>query len=61
MSTLYQTAIDYPYVDENGKKSPKFVNIDMEEYKDFDMTIKVFLTTLSKPEFLHYSASASSS
>lgn len=56
MSTLYQTAIDYPYVDENGKKSPKFVNLDMEEYKDFDMTIKVFLTTLSKPEFLHYSA-----
>ncbi len=56
MSTLYQTAIDYPYVTPDGKKEPKFVNLDMEEYKDFDMTIRVFLTTLSKPEFLHYSA-----
>lgn len=56
MSTLYQTAIDYPYVTPDGKKEPKFVNLDMEEYKDFDMTIRVFLATLSKPEFLHYSA-----
>ncbi len=56
MSELYQTAIDYPYVDENGKKRPKFVNLDMEEYKDFDLTIRVFKATLSKPEFLHYSA-----
>ena len=56
MSTLYQTAIDYPYVDEKGNKTPKFVNLDMEEYKDFDMTIRVFKATLSKPEFLHYSA-----
>lgn len=56
MSTLYQTAIDYPYVDEKGERHPKFVNLDMEEYKDFDLTIRVFKTTLSKPEFLHYSA-----
>lgn len=56
MSKLYQTAIDYPYVDEKGNKTPKFVNLDMEEYKDFDMTIRVFFATLSKPEFLHYSA-----
>lgn len=56
MSELYQTAIDYPYVDEQGNKRPKFVNLDMEEYKDFDLTIRVFKATLSKPEFLHYSA-----
>jgi proline dehydrogenase len=56
MSELYQTAIDYPYVDEKGNKRPKFVNLDMEEYKDFDLTIRVFKATLSKPEFLHYSA-----
>ena len=34
MSELYQKAIDFPYVDENGKKRAKFVNLDMEEYKD---------------------------
>lgn len=31
MSTLYQTAIDYPYITPEGRKEPKFVNLDMEE------------------------------
>jgi len=56
MSELYQKAIDFPYEDENGEKRPKFINLDMEEYKDAHMTMKLFKTVLSKPEFLHYSA-----
>ncbi len=56
MSELYQKAIDFPYVNAKGEKVQKFVNLDMEEYKDFHMTMRVFKTTLSKPEFLHYSA-----
>jgi len=57
MSELYQKAIDFPYVDpKTGNKSYKFVNLDMEEYKDAHMTMKLFKTVLSKPEFLHYSA-----
>lgn len=56
MSELYQKAIDCPYKDENGKVRPKFINLDMEEYKDAHMTMKLFKTVLSKPEFLHYSA-----
>ena len=56
MSELYQTAIDNPFVDEKGEKHYKFVNLDMEEYKDAHLTMRVFLTTLAKPEFLHYSA-----
>jgi RHH-type proline utilization regulon transcriptional repressor/proline dehydrogenase/delta 1-pyrroline-5-carboxylate dehydrogenase len=31
---------------------PKFINLDMEEYKDLEMTIAVFTQILDKPEFL---------
>ena len=56
MSELYQAAIDNPYVDENGNKRAKFINLDMEEYKDAHFTMRLFKAVLSKPEFLHYSA-----
>ena len=56
MSELYQAAIDNPYVDENGQKRAKFINLDMEEYKDAHFTMRLFKAVLSKPEFLHYSA-----
>ena len=56
MSELYQAAIDNPYVDENGNKRAKFINLDMEEYKDAHLTMRLFKEVLSKPEFLHYSA-----
>lgn len=56
MSALYQKAIDFPYVDENGVKRAKFVNLDMEEYKDTHFTMRLFKTVLSKPEFKNYSA-----
>ena len=56
MSELYQAAIDNPYVDENGSKRSKFINLDMEEYKDAHLTMRLFKEVLSKPEFLHYSA-----
>ena len=56
MSELYQAAIDNPYIDENGKKRAKFINLDMEEYKDAHLTMRLFKEVLSKPEFLNYSA-----
>ena len=56
MSALYQKAIDFPYVDENGVKRAKFVNLDMEEYKDTHFTMRLFKTVLGKPEFKNYSA-----
>jgi RHH-type proline utilization regulon transcriptional repressor/proline dehydrogenase/delta 1-pyrroline-5-carboxylate dehydrogenase len=31
--------------------TPKFVNLDMEEYKDLDLTIAVFTRLLDRPEF----------
>ena len=33
-----------------------FINLDMEEYKDFDVTIEVFQRLLSEPEFQNYRA-----
>lgn len=56
MSALYQKAIDFPYADGNGTKRPKFVNLDMEEYKDTHFTLRLFKTVLSKPEFKNYAA-----
>lgn len=56
MTELYKTAMEYPFVDENGQKHYKFVNLDMEEYKDAHLILRIFMETLSKPEFMHYSA-----
>lgn len=56
MSALYQKAIDHPYVDEDGNTRAKFINLDMEEYKDAHFTLRLFKTVLSKPEFKNYSA-----
>lgn len=56
MGNIYQQAMDYPYVDEKGNKSNKFVNLDMEEYKDADLTMEVFISTLSEPRFKNLTA-----
>ncbi len=51
MSELYQTAIDHPYTDPEGVTRPKFINLDMEEYKDAHLTMKLFKDVLSLPQF----------
>ena len=56
MSELYQAAIDNPYTDVNGVKRPKFINLDMEEYKDAHLTMKLFKDVLSLPQFKNYEA-----
>jgi len=56
LSHIYQQAIDYPFVDKKGAKHAKFVNLDMEEYKDTELTLDVFKTVLSYPQFKNYSA-----
>ena len=48
LTPLYKIAADSP------KK--KFINLDMEEYRDLDMTIAVFKGLLAKPEFKELSA-----
>ena len=43
LEPLYRVALEAP--------SPKFINLDMEEYKDLDVTIAVFTSLLERPEF----------
>lgn len=56
VASIYQQAIDNPYIDENGVSRPKFVNLDMEEYKDTELTLDVFKTVLSMPQFKNLEA-----
>ena len=56
MSTLYQAAIDHPYTNAEGVTKPKFINLDMEEYKDAHLTMKLFKAVLSLPQFKNYEA-----
>lgn len=56
MSALYRKAIEFPYEDFDGTRRPKFINLDMEEYKDSHLTLRVFREALSKPEFRDYEA-----
>ncbi len=56
MSALYQAAIDNPYTTPDGQKCAKFINLDMEEYKDAHLTMKLFKDVLSLPQFKNYEA-----
>jgi RHH-type proline utilization regulon transcriptional repressor/proline dehydrogenase/delta 1-pyrroline-5-carboxylate dehydrogenase len=56
VAAIYQKAIDNPYVDAEGKQIPKFVNLDMEEYKDTELTLEVYMEVLNRPEFKIYPA-----
>lgn len=56
VATIYQQAIDYPYTDQDGVTKPKFVNLDMEEYKDTELTLDVFEEVLGMPQFKNYNA-----
>ena len=56
LSMLYRTAMTHHFVREDGTKGPKMVNLDMEEYRDVEITLALFMQTLDQPEFDHYSA-----
>lgn len=56
LRTLYRTAIDQARVLPDGTKKPKFVNLDMEEYRDLHLTCEAFKRTLMEDEFLHLEA-----
>ncbi|NUT70393.1 bifunctional proline dehydrogenase/L-glutamate gamma-semialdehyde dehydrogenase [Pseudarthrobacter sp. C4D7] len=47
LTPLFRRAASYSA---SGQKN-KFINLDMEEYKDLDMTIAVFTRILDQPEF----------
>lgn len=53
---LYRKAIKYPAILENGSSIPKFINLDMEEYRDLHLTVAAFKKVLDEPEFHHFPA-----
>jgi len=53
LRTLYRTAIQHSFTREDGTKSPKFVNLDMEEYRDLHLTCDAFKQVLMEEEFLN--------
>ena len=53
---LFRAAASSSYINLNGEKVPKFVNLDMEEYRDVQITIAVFKKVLEEPEFFNFSA-----
>ena len=53
---LYRVAMKNQYRRLDGTMIPKFVNLDMEEYRDLILTKEVFKKVLSEDEFLHFYA-----
>ena len=56
LSPLYRVAKANLYLRPNGAGVPKFVNLDMEEYRDLEITYQAFIRTLDQEEFKSYSA-----
>lgn len=53
---LYRAAIANPVPDGKGGHRPKFVNLDMEEYRDLHLTFDAFRELLEEPEFFQLEA-----
>ena len=51
LRALYRAAMENTIKGKDGRKSQKFVNLDMEEYKDLHLTRDLFIKVLSEPEF----------
>lgn len=56
MEILYRSASRLSYVRSDGTSVPKFVYLDMEEYRDMDLTAEVFMRTLDRPGMAGISA-----
>ena len=56
MRQLYRAASQHEFVRADGTRSPKFVNLDMEEYRDLQLTVEVFCKVLNEEEFKQHSA-----
>ena len=56
LEKVYRVAMKNRYKDKDGKEQYKFVNLDMEEYRDIEITIDSFKNVLQKEEFKDYHA-----
>lgn len=53
---LYRVAMAHKFTRADGSQVTKFVNLDMEEYRDLDLTMVLFKKVLEEPEFQKFSA-----
>jgi len=51
VALIYDAAIKNKFINAEGKEESKFVNLDMEEYKDLNLTIDAFMGVLSEEKF----------
>lgn len=56
LAQLYRAAAGNFFTRPDGSRVPKFVNLDMEEYRDLDITRTAFVQTLDQPRFKGHSA-----
>lgn len=56
LKQLYRYAQNHLYTKKDGTTTPKFVNLDMEEYRDLNITVDAFCRALDDPEFHNHSA-----
>lgn len=49
LELLYRAAMRNEFVRKDGSTVPKFVYLDMEEYRDMSLTAEVFMQTLERP------------
>jgi RHH-type proline utilization regulon transcriptional repressor/proline dehydrogenase/delta 1-pyrroline-5-carboxylate dehydrogenase len=53
LTQLYRSADSHKYERHDGTQVSKFVNLDMEAYRDLEMTAAAFIRTLEQDEFKH--------
>jgi RHH-type proline utilization regulon transcriptional repressor/proline dehydrogenase/delta 1-pyrroline-5-carboxylate dehydrogenase len=51
LTIIFRAAKQYKWTNPEGKQVHKFINLDMEEYRDMELTIMVFKKTLDLQEF----------
>ena len=52
LRALYRQALRHHYRHPDGRVTPKFVNLDMEEYRDLALTVAAFQEVLDEDEFM---------
>jgi len=56
IAKIFLQAKNHPFVNKKGEKEYKFVNLDMEEYRDLPLTVSAFKKALELPELYDYKA-----
>ena len=56
ISRLFRTARNHFFVRNDGTEVPKFVNLDMEEYRDLEITATAFIRSLDQDDLQNYPA-----